>query len=88
MGKSRFTEEQIINVLRKQESGAIISDLCRKYGISEQTFYRWKHKFGGMSISEIRRLKTLEEENQHLKQIVGQQLLDIMGLKEALKKHE
>ena len=86
MRKSRYTEEQIIKVLREQESGVKVSELCRKYGISEQTFYRWRSKYGGMSVSEARRLKALEEENQRLKQIVGEQALDIRALKAALEK--
>lgn len=86
MRKSRYTEEQIIKVLKEQESGAKVSELCRKYGISEQTFYRWRSKYGGMSVSEARRLKALEEENQRLKQIVGEQALDIRALKAALEK--
>lgn len=86
MRKSRYTEEQIINVLREQEAGVKVSELCRKYGISEQTFYRWRSKYGGMSVSEARRLKALEEENQRLKQIVGEQALNIRALKAALEK--
>lgn len=73
-------------MLREQESGVKVSELCRKYGISEQTFYRWRSKYGGMSVSEARRLKALEEENQRLKQIVGEQALDIRALKAALEK--
>jgi putative transposase len=86
MRRSRYTEEKIIKVLREQESGGKISELCRKYGISEQTFYRWRSKYGGMSVSEARRLKVLNEENQRLKQIVGEQALDIQALKAALEK--
>lgn len=86
MRKGRYTEEQIIKVLREQESGSKISELCRKYGISEQTFYRWRSKYGGMSVSEARRLKVLEEENHRLKQIVWEQALDIRALKAALEK--
>lgn len=86
MRKRRYTEEQIINVLREQESGSKVPELCRKYGISEQTFYRWRSKYGGMSVPEARRLKALEEENQRLKQIVGEQALDIRALKAALEK--
>ncbi len=86
MRKSRHTEEQIIKVLREQESGSKVVELCRKYGISEQTFYRWRSKYGGMSVSEARRLKALEEENQRLKQIVGEQALDIRALNAALEK--
>jgi putative transposase len=86
MRRSRYTEEKIIKVLREQESGGKVSELCRKYGISEQTFYRWRSKYGGMSVSEARRLKVLTEENQRLKQIVGEQALDIQALKAALEK--
>lgn len=86
MRRSRYTEEKIIKVLREQESGGKVSELSRKYGISEQTFYRWRSKYGGMSVSEARRLKVLTEENQRLKQIVGEQALDIRALKAALEK--
>lgn len=86
MRKRRYTEEQIIKVLREQESGLKVPELCRKYGISEQTFYRWRSKYGGMSVPEAKRLKFLEEENQRLKQIVGEQTLDIRALKAALEK--
>jgi len=86
MRKRRYTEGQIITVLREQESGVKVTELCRKYGISEQTFYRWRIKYGGMSVSEARRLKVLEEENQRMKQIVGEQALDIRALKAALEK--
>ena len=86
MRKRRYTEEQIIKVLREQESGSKVPELCRKYGISEQTFYRWRSKYGGMSVSEARRLKALEEENQRLKQIVGEQALDIRALKAVVEK--
>ncbi len=86
MRKRRYSEEQIIKVLREQESGLKVSELCRKYGISEQTFYRWRSKYGGMSVSEARRLKVLEEENRRLKQIVGEQALDIRALKAVLEK--
>ena len=86
MRKRRYTEEQIIKVLGEQEAGSKVAELCRKYGISEQTFYRWRSKYGGMSVSEARRLKALEEENQRLKQIVGEQALDMRALKAALEK--
>lgn len=86
MRKSRYTEEQIIRVLKEQESGVKVPELCRKYGISEQTFYRWRSKYGGMNVSEARRLKALEEENRRLKQIVGEQALDIQALKAVFEK--
>mgnify|MGYP001160606585 FL=1 len=86
MRKRRYTEEQIIKVLREQESGVKVSELCRRDGVSEQTFYRWKSKYGGMSVSEARRLKSLEEENHRLKQIIGEQALDIRALKAVLEK--
>lgn len=86
MRKRRYTEEQIIKVLREEESGLKVPELCRKYGISEQTFYRWRSKYGGMNVPEAERLKFLEEENQRLKQIIGEQALDIRALKAALEK--
>ncbi|HWP93654.1 MAG TPA: IS3 family transposase [Thermodesulfobacteriota bacterium] len=86
MRKRRYTEEQIIKVLREEESGLKVPELCRKYGISEQTFYRWRSKYGGMNVPEAERLKFLEEENQRLKQIIGEQALDIRALKAALGK--
>lgn len=85
MRRKRFSEEQIIRILGEHEAGRKVSELCREHGISEQTIYRWKSKYGGMSVSEARRLKTLEEENRKLKQIVGEQALDIRGLKAALE---
>lgn len=86
MKRSRFSEEQIIAVLREAESGAAVKDLCRRAGISTVTFYKWKTKFEGMEISEIRRLRLLEEENGRLKRIVAQQALDIDALKVVLSK--
>jgi len=86
MRQKRFTEEQIIGVLKEQESGVKASDICRKYGISEQTLYRWKSKYGGLTVSEARRLKELEDENHKLKQMVAEQALDIRGLKAALER--
>jgi len=86
MKRSRFTEEQIVKILKHQENGLKIADICRQNGVSEQTFYRWKSKFGGMSVSEVKRLKELETENRRLKQLVGEKELDILALKVALEK--
>jgi len=86
MKRTRFTEEQIIAVLREAESGTPVKELCRRAGISAMTFYRWKSKFEGMEISEMRRLRLLEEENARLKKIVAQQALDIDALKAVVSK--
>ncbi|WP_132081885.1 IS3 family transposase [Sinorhizobium americanum] len=86
MKKQRFTEEQIIAVLKEQEVGAKVADLCRKHGISEATFYNWKAKYGGMEASEAKRLKALEEENAKLKKLLAEQMLDAAALRELLGK--
>jgi putative transposase len=86
MKRSRFSEEQIIAVLREAESGTAVKDLCRRAGISTVTFYKWKAKYEGMEISEMRRLRLLEEENGRLKKIVAQQALDIDALKAVVSK--
>jgi len=86
MKRKRFTEEQIIAVLREQELGAKTADLCRKHGISEATFYNWKSKFGGMDVSEARRLKQLEGENARLKKLLADSMLDNAALKDLLSK--
>lgn len=87
MVRRRHTEEQIIGVLKEAEAGAKAVDLCRKHGISEPTFYHWKAKYSGLTVNELRRLKTLEEENRRLKQIVADQTLDNRVLKELLSKN-
>lgn len=84
--KKRFTEEQIIGILKENEAGVKVRDLVRRYGVSEQTIYRWKNKYGGMDVSEAKRLKALEVENSQLKRLVAEKELDILGLKAALSK--
>jgi putative transposase len=86
MRRNQFTEEQIIAVLREAESGTPVKELCRRAGITAVTFYRWKSKFEGMEISEMRRLRMLEDENGRLKKIVAQQALDIDALKAVVSK--
>jgi len=83
----QYTEEQIIVVLKEGEAGAKVADLCRKYGMSDATYYNWKAKYAGITVSEMKRLKALEEENRRLKQIVAEQALDIRALKELLSKN-
>lgn len=86
MKRKRFTEEQIIGVLKEHELGARAADLCRKHGISAATFYNWKSKFGGMEVSEAKRLKSLEAENAKLKRLLADAHLDIAALKDLLSK--
>ena len=86
MKRIRFTEEQIIGILKEHELGAKTADLCRKHGISEATFYNWKSKFGGMDVSEAKKLKGLEEENAKLKRLLADAMLDNAALKDLLSK--
>ncbi len=87
MKAKRYTEEQIIGVLREGEAGAKVAGLCRKYGMSDATYYNWKAKYVGLTVSDLKRLKAMEEENRRLKQIVAEQALDIRALKELLSKN-
>ena len=87
MRRSRFSEQQVIGILKEHEAGAGTAELCRRHGISEQTFYRWKQKYGGLDGSEAKRLKALEEENARLKRLVAEQALDNQMLKELLRKN-
>jgi putative transposase len=86
MKRSRFTEEQIIAMLREQEGGVKTADVCRKHGISDATFYKWKAKFGGMEVSDARRLKVFESENAKLKKLLAEAMLDNAMLKDIAAK--
>ena len=86
MKRSRFSDEQIITIVKEQEAGAMTADVCRKHGISDATFYKWKAKYGGLEISEARRLKALEDENSRLKRMLADAMLDNAALKDLLGK--
>jgi len=86
MKRSRFTEEQIIGILREQEAGGKMADVCRRHGVSEATFYKWKAKYGGLEVSEARRLKALEAENARLKKLLAEAMLDNAMLKDVAAK--
>ncbi len=86
MRRSRFSEEQIIAILKEQEAGAKTVDVCRKHGISDATFYKWKSKYGGMEVSEAKRLKALEDENAKLKKLLAEAMLDNAMLKDIASK--
>ena len=86
MKKQRHSEEQIITVLKEAQAGAKVDDICRRHGISQPTYYKWKQRFGGLEVSDAKRLRMLEEENRKLKKLVADQALDAMVLKEILAK--
>jgi putative transposase len=87
MRKSRFSEQQIIAVLKEHEAGMSTAEVCRRHGISQPTFYSWKSKFGGLEVSEAKRLKALEDENRKLKKLLAEQVMDNATLKEMLAKN-
>ena len=87
MRKSRFSEEQIIGILKEHQAGLPVAEICRRHGISDATFYTWRSKYGGLEVSEARRLKALEEENRKLKKLLVEQMLDAATLREMLAKN-
>jgi putative transposase len=87
MKRSRFNDEQIIGILKEHQAGLSAVDLCRKYGVSDATFYKWRSKYGGMEVAEAKRLKALEDENGKLKRLLADAMLDLSTLKEMLGKN-
>jgi putative transposase len=87
MRKSRYTEEQIIGALKEHAAGLSAAELCRKYGVSDATFYKWRSRYGGMEISDARKLRALEDENRKLKKLLAESMLDVSTLKEMLGKN-
>ena len=87
MRRSKYGEEQIIGILKEHEAGVSTAEVCRKYGISDATFYKWRSRFGGMEVSDARKLKALEEENRKLKKLLAETMLDATTLKEMLAKN-
>ncbi len=87
MKKTKYSEEQIVNILKEGEAGISVADLCRKYGMSDATYYNWKAKYGGMATSDVKRLKQLEDENRRLKHLVADLTLDNQALKEVISKN-
>jgi len=87
MKRSRFSEEQIIGILKEHQAGLSAAELCRKHGVSDATFYKWRSKYGGMEVSDARKLKSLEDENRKLKKLLAEQMLDNSTLKEMLTKN-
>jgi putative transposase len=87
MKKSRFSEEQIIGILKEGQAGLPVAEICRKHGISDATFYTWRSRYGGMEVSDARRLKALDEENRKLKKLLAEAMLDVSTLREALGKN-
>jgi putative transposase len=87
MKRSRYTQEQIIGILKEHQAGLSAQDLCRKHGISDATFYKWRSKYGGMEVSDAKKLKALEDENRKLKKLLAESMLDAATLKEMLEKN-
>jgi len=87
MKRTRFSEEQIIGILKEHQAGLGAKDLCRKHGVSDATFYKWRSKYGGMEVSDAKKLKALEVENAQLKKLLAEQMMDVSTLKEMLGKN-